>query len=70
MSNGTVKLIARYLVLVFFMYLANMIVQPGYANSIKDIGEIAVSAIYTSVFGVLGWVVKSNWSTAPSKDNQ
>ena len=63
MKKETVKLGSRYIVLTFFMYLAYTIVQPVYANSIKDIGEIATSAIYTSVFGALTFILKSHFET-------
>jgi len=56
-----VKLIARYIVLVYFMYLAHKLVTPEYANSIKDVGEIAVGAIYGSVFGALTFIIKSHF---------
>lgn len=65
MSKTDIKVIARYMIIVYFGYLSYTIIQPEYANSIKDIGEVAIGAIYGSIFGVLGWVVKSNWSTAP-----
>jgi hypothetical protein len=45
------------------MYLSYDITRPDYANSIKDIGEIATSAIYTSVFGALTFVIKSHFET-------
>jgi hypothetical protein len=67
MSRNDIKLIARYIIIAYFIYLSHFIIQPDYINSIKGIGEIAIGAIYGSVFGVLGWVVKSNWSTAPDK---
>lgn len=63
MNNPNVKLFARYVVLGYFMYLAWELVQPGYANQIKDIGEIATSAIYGSVFGALTFIIKSHFET-------
>lgn len=62
-----IKVAVRYLIIVYFMYLAWNITRPEYLQQIKDVGEIAIGAIYTSIFGVLGWVVKSNWSTTPSE---
>ena len=58
-----IKLGARYAVLVFFMILAYQIIQPEYANKIKDIGEIATSAIYGSVFGALTFILKAHFDT-------
>jgi len=68
MKVADIKVGVRYLIIVYFMYLAWVMTRPEYLQQIKDVGEIAVGAIYTSVFGVLGWVVKSNWSTTPSED--
>ena len=67
MDRADIKVVARYMIIAFFMYLAWNITRPDYLQQIKDVGEIAVGAIYTSIFGVLGWVVKSNWSTTPSE---
>jgi len=63
MNATNVKLLARYIVLGYFMYLAYELVDPVYANQIKDIGEIATSAIYGSVFGALTFVIKSHFET-------
>ena len=68
MNKSDVKVAVRYLIISFFMYLAWNITRPEYLQQIKAVGEIAVGAIYTSIFGVLGWVVKSNWSTTPTED--
>jgi|SaaInl8_200m_RNA_FD_contig_31_2810581_length_720_multi_7_in_0_out_0_1 hypothetical protein len=67
MTEKKVKIVARYVLLGFFMYLAYVITGSGYANEIKDVGEIAVSAIYASVFGALTLVIKSHFETKPSK---
>jgi len=63
------KLLARYIVLGYFMYLAYDITRIEYAQGIKDIGEIATSAIYGSVFGALTFVIKSHMSTTIQKDD-
>lgn len=68
MKRKDIKLLVRYVVLGYFMYLAWELVQPEYANKIKDIGEIAISAIYGSVFGALTFVLKSHFETKPSDD--
>ena len=65
MTKQDIKLVVRYLIIFFFIYLAWNITRPSYLQEIKNIGEIAIGAIYTSIFGVLGWVVKSNWGTKP-----
>jgi hypothetical protein len=64
-SRADIKVGARYIIIMFFIYLAWDITRPDYVNQIKSIGEVAIASVYTSVFGVLGWVVKSNWTTTP-----
>jgi hypothetical protein len=68
MNKTDIKIVVRYIIIFFFMYLAWNITRPEYVQQIKDIGEVAIASVYTSVFGVLGWVVKSNWSTTPQGD--
>lgn len=67
LNKENVKLFARYVVLGYFMYLAYILVQPGYANDIKDIGEIATSAIYGSVFGALTFIMRAHFETKVEK---
>jgi len=67
MNKQDIKVSVRYVIIFFFMYLAWNITRPEYLQQIKDLGEFAASSVYASVFGVLGWVVKSNWSTNPLK---
>lgn len=68
MSKQDVKIVVRYIIIFFFIYLAWDITRPEYLQQIKDLSGIAASSVYGSVFAVLGWVVKSNWSTIPLKD--
>jgi hypothetical protein len=68
MSKQDIKIAVRYAIILYFCYLAWDVTRPEYLQEIKSVGEIAVGAIYTSIFGVLGWIVKSNWSTTPSED--
>lgn len=69
-----IKITARYIILAFFMYLTYYITRTEYVIAIKDIGEVAVSAIYVSVFGALTLVLKSHMktkiSTKEPKDGQ
>jgi len=65
--KDNIKLVARYIVLAFFMGLAYKITDAEYANAIKDIGEIATSAIYGSVFAALTLVLKSHFETKMEK---
>ncbi len=68
MNRSDIKVTARYVVLALIMYMAWFVIQPGYAQSIKDVGEVAVAAIYGSVFGALTLVLKANWETKVEKD--
>ena len=69
MKKQNIKIAVRYIIVFFFLYLAWNITRPEYLHQVKELGEVAASAVYGSVFGVLGWVVKSNWSTTPAKDD-
>jgi len=69
MKKQDIKVTVRYIIIFFFIYLAWNITRPDYLQQVKELGEVAASAVYGSVFGVLGWIVKSNWSTAPVEDD-
>ena len=68
MDKSDIKLAVRYIVLGFFMYLAYKMTSSEYANSIKDVGEVAVSAIYGSVFGALTFIIKGHFETKVEKE--
>ncbi len=68
MKKEDIKLSARYLVLGFIMYMAWYIIQPNYATEIKDIGEIAIAAIYGSVFGALTLAISKHFDTTIEKN--
>ena len=62
-----IKLGLRYVVILFIMYLAWIVIQPAYAQGLKDLGDIGIGAIYTSVFGALTFVLKSNFEQGIDK---
>ena len=66
--KDNIKLVARYVVLAFFMGLAYKITDAEYAAKIKDVGEIATSAIYGSVFGAITLVIRAHFAENISKD--
>jgi len=68
LTKENIKLFARYVVLAFFMFLAYKITDSGYANNIKEIGEVATSAIYGSVFGAITLVIRAHFAENISKD--
>jgi len=63
------KMGARYVLLTFFMFLAYKVTEAEYVVKIKDIGEIAASAIYGSVFGALTLIIRSHFETKPGNDD-
>ena len=63
-----IKLVARYVMMVFVMYLAWSIVQPEYLSKVKDLGEIAAAAVYGSVYGALTMLWKYHTGTTIEKD--
>jgi len=67
MKKEDVKLALRYIVIGFVMYLSYTVVQPGYIKYLSGIGDIAIGAIYTSVFGALTFVMKSNFEQGIGK---
>jgi len=66
--RNNIKLLARYLTIIFFGYLSWFILQPEFINNIKGMGDIGIGAIYTSVLGSIAYIVKTNWSTAPEEN--
>ena len=62
-----VKLITRYVMMAFVMYLAWYIVQPDYLSRVKDLGEIASAAVYGSVYGALTMLWKYHTGTTIEK---
>ena len=67
MSRADIKLIVRYIVLGFIAYMGWYIIQPEYAVAIKDVGEIAIAAIYGSVFGGLTLALQKHFDTKIEK---
>ncbi len=63
MINKDIKLAMRYVVLGCAMYMAWFVIQPGYAVSIKDIGEVPIAAIYASVFGCVTLLINKSMAT-------
>jgi len=68
MSKKDIKIAVRYIVIFYFLYLSWNMTRPEYMDNLKDYSEILLSVIYGSVFGTLGWIVKSNWTTTPDKE--
>ena len=60
-----IKMGARYLVLVFFGYLAYDITRPEWIMAIKEIDPMTLNVIFGSVFGALTWIMKTHFETTP-----
>jgi len=65
-TRNDIKVIARYFVVAFFLYLSWFILQPNFIKEIKGLGDIGIGAIYTSVLGSIAYIIKSNWTSKPS----
>ena len=61
--KDNVKLGARYVVLVFFMYLAWYTTSPDYLKEIKDMPQFVLMTINGSIFGALTLVINSHFKT-------
>ncbi len=69
-TRSDIKVTARYAVIVYVCYLAHYILQDTFIRDIKGLGDIGIGAIYTSIFGTLAYLAKSNWSTpVPNEKN-
>jgi len=60
------KLLARYILIAFMMYLSWYILQPEWLNSVK-ISESTYNVIVGATLGVLGWIVKEHFRTKVSR---
>jgi len=70
MTRNDIKLLGRYSVIGFFMYLSWFILQPNFIKEIKGLGDIGIGAIYTSVLGSIAYIVKTNWSTSIPSESE
>ena len=61
--RSDIKLAVRYIVLIFFMYLAWYTTSPGYLKEIKEMPEFVLMTINGSIFGALTFVLKSHFET-------
>lgn len=65
-TSMKVKMGARYIVLLFFMFLAHMITQPEWIVQVKEVDPMTLNVIYASVFGALTLIIKSHFETKPA----
>jgi len=56
------KLVMRYILIGFMMYLSWMILQPEWLNAVK-IKASTYNVIVGATLGVLGWIVKEHFGT-------
>lgn len=61
--RSDIKLGVRYIVLIFFMYLAWYTTSPSYLKEIKEMPEFVLMTINGSIFGALTLVLKSHFET-------
>jgi len=70
MSRTDIKLIIRYLVIMYLLYLATKIIQPEWLNSVDYLSGTALSVLVGSVYGALGLVLKAHFKYGPNKDDK
>lgn len=58
-----IKLIARYVILAYLMYLCWYVLQPDMIQMLKDLPDIAAGVIIGSPYGALTLVLKYHFGT-------
>jgi len=64
-----IKLVARYIILVYLMYLCYYVIQPETITLFKGIPDIVGSAIIASPYAALTLVLKAHFDTTPSNES-
>ena len=67
-KKENIKLGARYVVLMFFMYLSWLIVSPEWIKNVKGLDPMTINVIVGAVFGALTLVIKSHFETKIEKE--
>jgi hypothetical protein len=62
------KLIARYIMIAFFMYLSYHVTTHSWLSSVKDLDPMTINVVFVSVFGALTMVLKAHFDTVPTDD--
>jgi len=75
MHRADIKLLIRYIILAFFMYLAWMVVSPAWIINLKGADHMTINVIIGAVYGALTLVLKEHMNTkicddTPPTDNQ
>jgi len=65
-NRKDLKLAMRYLVLLFFMYLAYTIVSPVWIRDVKNTDPMTINVIVGAVFGALTLIIKEHFTTKVS----
>lgn len=58
-----IKLVARYVILVYLMYLCHYVIQPETIELFKGIPDIVGSAIIASPYAALTLVLKAHFDS-------
>ena len=64
----TVKLVARYIIIVFVLYLCYKVSSLSYVNAV-DNKNFSLNTIVTAVFGALTLIIKFHFDTKVGKND-
>ena len=68
MNKADIKLIARYVVLGFIMYLAYTVSSAEFITQVKDVDPMTLNVIVGAVFAALTLSIKSHFTESIDKD--
>jgi len=68
-TRSDIKLILRYVPIIFILYIVWFILQKPFIKEINGWSDIAKGLIYTPILATLGYMLKWNWNTKIGGDN-
>jgi len=66
-SLPSVKLAIRYIIIMFYMYLCWMVLQPYWLDTVKDLEGPVLSVLVGAPYGALTIILNSHFSTTIHK---
>lgn len=67
MDNINIKIMVRFTILAFLLYLSNKIISEEWLLAVTTMDPMVHSSIYVSVFGALTLVIKYHYETKPGE---
>ena len=58
----TIKLVIRYIIIMFYMYLCWMVLQPYWLNTVKDLEGPVLSVLVGAPYGALTIILNAHFS--------